>query len=505
VSGHKNPSRRASASEGKLRALVVVAVALWSIPVLPSCSVAQSSANVTINSNEQLFSVMAALNMAGYDTGLFVETGDTTRQQVREELGKEQIPVLPALSSFYRAHRIPGNNLSQYVSLALFLGPPPQFSFTVPVQELPPVVSALTGFVPLLKSFYSQADLHSLYLRLQPRYLAAIQQYTPTVRRQMALSDGYLRFASGSYLGRYYRIYLCLLAAPEQVQVRFYRDDYYMVITPSSHLRFDDIRRIYLHFLLDPLAVKFGTDIQKKAALQTIARDAPALRQDFKDDFSFLVTECLVRAVDLRMDHAKNPQVALNQDLASGLILTPYFYSALEQYEKQPAPMSVYYDDMIQGINVDKLEDQLAAVKFSSPKPAQSSQAPELSPEEQLLNRGDNLIYLAKYDQAKQDFQEVLRKYDPNSERALYGLAVAASNTAEPDIAEEYFKKTLAVARNLRIVTWSHIYLGRIYDLEGKRQEALKQYQAASVTAGRFPEALQALQIGLRRPFQGAQ
>jgi tetratricopeptide (TPR) repeat protein len=482
---------------------LAVGATLLSVLILSPFAFAQSSANVTVDSSEQLFCVMAAINMAGYDTGLFVNTGDSTRQEVRALLAKKSIPVVADLSRFYQAHRVEGNNLGQYISLALVLGPPPKFSFTIPVQELPPYARSLAGFVPLLKTFYEQADLADLYQKLRPKYLAAIREYVPTVRREIALSDGYLRFASGSYLGRYCRIYLCLLGEPEQVQAFFYRDNYYLVITPSSSPRFDDIRYMYLHFLLDPLAVKYGADIHKKASLQAIARDAPALREDIKEDFSFLVTECLVRAIALRMDHPKNAEAAVNQYLASGLILTPYFYSALATYEKQPASMSDYYDQMIQGIDVDKMENELDGVKFSLPKPPASAPAPALSAKDQLLNRGDNLIYLAKYEQAKQVFQEVLRQYNPKSERALYGIAFAATSTNEPDIAEEYFKKTLGVAHNLRIVTWSHIYLGRIYDLEGKRQEALKQYRAAEVTAARFPEALQALQIGLHHPFTG--
>jgi hypothetical protein len=85
----------------------------------------------------------------------------------------------------------------------------------------------------------------------------------------------------------------------------------------------------------------------------------------------------------------------------------------------------------------------------------------------------------------------------------LFGMAVAASSMMEPDIAEKYFKQALAVAHSLRIVTWSHIYLGRIYDLEGKRQEALAQYRAASVTAAGFPDASRAIQASMKQPFQG--
>jgi len=469
---------------------------------------AQSSSGVSLESSEQVFSVMTALNMAGYNTGLFVRTGDDTRQDVRGYLAKQKIPVEAQLRAFYAAHRIagdPGKDFAQFVSLALLLGSPPEFKFTIPSEDLPPDASDIRDLVPLVQAFYRQANLQDLYARLQPRYADAIQRYAGRVRREIALSDAYLRFPSGSYLGRTYHIYLCLLGAPDQVQARIYGDNYYLVVTPSEQPRFKEIRHQYLHFLLDPLAVKYGADIHQKAALEAIARKAPLLDNDFKNDFSLLVTECLIHAVELRMDKSSGAQQQASADLAKGFILTPYFYDALAGYEKQDAPISVYYQQMIQGIALGKMEKQLASAKFANLKPASQAAGPApLSAKDQLLDQGDNLIYLGKYEQAKAIFDQVLKQYDPKSARALFGVAVAASNTREPDIAVEYFKKALATTHNLRIVTWSHIYLARIYDLEGMRQEALEQYRAASVTAATFPEALAALQQGIRRPFGAA-
>lgn len=466
---------------------------------------AQSAADVTINSSEQLFDVMAALNAAGYNTGVFAATGDNTRQEVRDYLAKETIPVKAQIAHFYAAHRIaddPGADFGQYVSLALLLGPPPNFDFTVAKEDLPPDASDVRDLVPLLRAFYKQADLEDLYARLEPRYASAIQTYSPTVRRDIALSDGYLRFPSGSYLGREYHIYLCLMGAPEQAQARIYGESYYLVITPSVTPRFKAIRHQYLHFLLDPLAGKYAADIHRKAALEAIARTAPALDAYDKSDFSMLVTECLIHAVELRMDKPKDAQKQANDDMAAGLILTPYFYDALTAYEKGYTPLSDDYQAMIQGIDLSKMEKTLASVKFSPPPPSRMVRTQRVaSGEDGLLDRGDNLIAAGQYDQASAAFHDVLKKYDAQSDRALYGLAVAASNTGEPDVAAKYFKQTLAVAHDLRIVTWSHIYLGRIYDVEGKRDDALKQYRAASVTAATFPDALLAVESGLRRPF----
>lgn len=465
----------------------------------------QQTGNVILDSSEQLFDVLAALEASGYNTGANIDTGEGTRTEVRTYFARQNLPVRSQLSLFYSNHQIaddPGADLGQYISLALLLGPAPDFKLTIPMKDLPPDAKAVAGMIPFLKTFYRQANLLDLWSRLAPQYQLAKARYRDPVRRDIELSDAYLRFPSGSYLGRTYTIFIALLGAPDQVQARIYGDNYYLVVTPSSHLRLDDIRHQYLHFLLDPLAVKFGADIEEKAALQRIARKSPALGDDFKNDFSLLVTECLIHAVELRMDKPKDAQKQVDSSLASGLILTPYFYAGLADYEKQPAAMSIFYKQMIEGIHVKKLEAELADYKFALP--VQSSpvlKAAVLSPKDQLVQQGDNLIYEGEYQDAEAIFQQVLQKLDPQDVKALYGMAVAAANTRKPDMAEKYFKKTLAVARDVRIVTWSHIYLGRLYDLEDRRSEALEQYREASVTAANFPEAVRAVQAGLRLPY----
>ncbi|MGH9433310.1 MAG: tetratricopeptide repeat protein, partial [Terriglobia bacterium] len=424
----------------------------------------QQSGNVILDSSEQLFDVLAALEASGYNTGANIDTGESTRAEVRSYLARQNLPVRSQISLFYSNHQItddPGEDLGQYVSLALLLGPAPDFKLTIPMKDLPPDARAVAGLIPLLKTFYRQANLLDLWSRLGPRYELERARYREKVRRDIQLSDAYLRFPSGSYLGRTYTIFIALLGAPGQVQARIYGDNYFLVVTPSKDLKLDDIRHQYLHFLLDPLAVKFGADIEQKSALQAIARKAPALGDDFKSDFSLLVTECLIRAVELRMDKPQDAEKQVDRDLASGLILTPYFYSELADYEKQPAAMSIFYKQMIAGMQLKKLEQELADYKFAPPAPATTIQRPVvLSPRDQLLHQGDNLIYQGKYEEAEAVFQQVLQKFDAKSAKALYGMAVAAANTRKPDLAEKYFKKTLAVARDVRIVTWSHIYLG---------------------------------------------
>ncbi len=465
---------------------------------------AEQAGNVTVDANEQLFCVLAALNAAGYDSGVGVDTGERTREQVRALLAKQNYPVLADLRKFYAAHQIakdPAADLGQYISLALLLGPPPEFRPTVAAQDLPPDAKAVAGLIPLLQRLYEQADLVELWVRVQPRYQVEVARYSDPVRRAVTLSDVYLRFPSGTYLGRNYNIDLCLLAAPNQVQARIYGSSYYLVVTPSKDLKLHEIRHQYLHFLLDALALKYAPAIQQKTALATLARNAPALAADFKEDFSLLVTECLIRAVELRMD--KRPKAEAEKTVAeltaSGLILVPYFYEALADYERQDASMNVYYKQMILGIDLTEEAERLAQVKFA-PAPAPVARPPALSGEDRLIEQGDNLIYQGNYKDARAVFEGVLEN-DPKSEHALYGMGVVASNTRKPDLAEEYFQKALEVARDVRLVTWCHIYLGRLNDLRGKRDQALEQYRAAAVTAGAYPDALRAVQSGTEKPF----
>jgi tetratricopeptide (TPR) repeat protein len=260
-----------------------------------------------------------------------------------------------------------------------------------------------------------------------------------------------------------------------------------------------------MHFLLDPLAAKFAPEINEKARLRGIAYHAPALATSFKEDFPLLITECLIRAAELRLD--KRPpaeaEKSLQEMTASGLILVRYFYESLAVFEKQDASMTAFYKPMIQKIDPSEEMRRLAKVKYApAPTPPVQAAVPAAKTEEdRLLDQGDNLFYQGRYSDAKLAYQGVLEKVDPKSERALFGLAVVAGNMRKPDLAEEYFQKTLDTARDLRLVTWSHIYLGRLYDLRGKRNDALAQYRAASLTAAAYPMALRAVQAGAAQQF----
>lgn len=467
----------------------------------------QQHGGVVLDSSESLFGVLAARVAAGEDMAYSSATGQEGRRFASDYLGRKQIPVKAELRAFFaetQPHASSAGMLSDCVSLGLLLGSPPNYKPTAPESSLPPDARKLAPVVPLLKSLYDQASLADLWAQMQPWIQGEIDRQSPVVRRAIELSDAYLRFPGGTYLGRTYAIIISPLGPPEQVQARIYGQNYYVVVTPSRDIKAQEIRHQYLHFLLDPLAYKYAKEIEQKSELKSSFRTAALLPADFKEDFGLFMVESLIYAVELRLDRRpeKEANARIEALVSQGFILVPYYYSALLAYEKQESSMSLFLKEAIEKIDIAQERLRASKVPFASqPAPAGGQPKPALSPEEALLNRADNLIAEGNYLEARTAYREVLDTLNARSERALFGLAVVSSNTRKPGLAEDYFRRTLEAAQDLRIVTWTHIYLGRIYDLQTDRRRALEEYQAAALTATSFPDAYRAVQDGLDRPF----
>ena len=68
--------------------------------------------------------------------------------------------------------------------------------------------------------------------------------------------------------------------------------------------------------------------------------------------------------------------------------------------------------------------------------------------------------------------------------------------------AQNYFQRALTVAREPKVLAWSHIYLGRIFDLQEERDAAMDQYRSALNAAGAMPEVKAAAERGLHQPYE---
>ncbi|MBV9406599.1 MAG: tetratricopeptide repeat protein, partial [Acidobacteriaceae bacterium] len=403
---------------------------------------------------------------------------------------------------FYKEHKKASDtaDLSQYISFALLAGGAPNFDLP---SSVPPDVEPLRGFSELLARFYKEAKLDDLWNRSQAAYATAISEYQDAVIGTLFEANGYLRNPSG-YLGRRFLIYLDLLAAPDQVQVRNYRDDFFVVITPASTPVVDEIRDAYLAYLLDPLTFKYSDVIKEKKPLQKYAEAAPALDLAYKDDFSLLVTKSLIKAIDSRLLHggSEKRQAFINEAMREGFVLTAAFADLLPAYEKQPQAFRLYYPDLVAAVDVKKEEKRLKTVQFVDSLPQRVIAPPakiQLDPAEATLQEAEGLLEQKDFESARKAFKKVFEQTADKTKqaRAYYGLAVVDLQEKHWDEALDLFQRTIEANPNSMMAAWSHYYLGQLALKAGDSEKATAQFKLTLAMASASARAREAAEKAL--------
>lgn len=464
------------------------------------------SAENGFSASPTLFATLAAINAAGYDAGMDSPLNQhyKVRTQIRRELATRNIPSLPELRAFYKEHKKANDtaDLSQYISFAMFAKGPPDFE--VPAGFTPPEVGGLEGFDKLLARFYKEANIEDLWNRSQPAYAAAVSEYQDAVINALFEANGYLRNPSGSQ-GRRFQIYLDLLAAPDQIQIRNFQNDCFMVISPTTAPVVDEIRDAYLSYLLDPLTFKYKETIKGKKALAKYSEAAPALDLAYKDDFSLMLTKSLIKALESRLGHnSPEKQMQLvNQAMREGYVLTASFAELLSAYEKQPESFRIYYPELISAIDVRKEEKRLKNVQFVQSVPPRVIAPPtrmQVDPADESLMAAEGSLDQKDFESAKKLFRRVLEQTADKTKQgqAFYGLAVIDLGEKRWPEAINLFQRTVDANPSPATTAWAHYYLGRLALREGDSEKAKTELNLVLSNEGATGKARDAAQQALQ-------
>ncbi len=478
-----------------------------------------------LDANIQLFTVLAAINAAGFDAGLDspLYQADPTvgspniakmRLELRKRIELQRIPVLSELKRSYAQHKprhSDAADFSQYVSLALSISGPPDFNWKGRQVDIPPDAIALDDFRAMLADFYDQAEIGELWRRAQPALDLMMDAYHSPVSKMAFEISAYFRMPLSGNMDRDFQIYVDALGPPNYVQARAYGNSYYVIVTPSLEPRIADVRHSFLRFTVDPIGTKYGLQLMEKRSLLDIAVSAPALPDIYKTDFVLLATESLIKAIEARLDRTPGTvQAALEQ----GFVLTPFFSEQLHTYENQPQALRLYFPEMIDAINLEKETERLQNVKFAGAPASKLAKEPPASarssvtsapapttPAGKMLSQAEELYDNKDYDKAKPLFLRSLELAGEGGEhaRAYYGLARIAALQKDPDLSERLFKKTLESSPDPQVMAWSLVYLGKLSDIAADRGQARKNFEEALHVPGISKRAREEAEKGLKQ------
>ena len=234
----------------------------------PGASFEVSEYGVDFQADPRLIVMMAALDVAGFDTG---RAPSTFRLKVRKDLANLDPDLRTRLKTFYERNKLPApatpaDQAARYVSLALALGPAPGLEAPERSDDLPAGLLDVLDFAPLVQEFdrrsgieermveYVRADqaegdrlrapttemVRSLltYLHTRP-----ITSSTDRVEVKNPNKKSKQKVYSFRQKERRFLILPDLLAAPGAINFRVIGDDYYAVVPEGTNPGSSEMRR----------------------------------------------------------------------------------------------------------------------------------------------------------------------------------------------------------------------------------------------------------------------
>lgn len=500
----RKSSKRVSLSTlGFLSALLVVCAVAG-----PAKAAPQGAAGaVQLQASPQLFATVGALFAVGFDRDPGAPSGDDLVNKFRALHG----PATDALRDYMKARATsdPTLNISRYVTFALLVGPPPKFEMAMRRDDLPPDVLDLDGFRDVLAKFYVESNMDALWREYQPRYEQGQAQLRDPLQRAVLTSSGYLReFATP---GRRFNVYVEPLVGG-QIHVRNIGAEYSLVVNPAVG-SFDEMRHAYLHFMLDPLVIRYRDQLLPVDVLYRIALRAPRLPESLRKDSLAYFAECLVHAVELRIQKLPPAKLAAEVDTADqdGLVLVRTLMPALAKFEAVSPGMSYYFPDLLKSLDVTAERARLQNMRFPQVETPQPVAAPEISELDRAIQEGDRQSAARNVDEALAAYERALA-LAPNDPRALYGTAMVSLMQGQGEKAFALFQQVVAAASSgdpaarpdAASLAWAHVYLGRLHDLASERDEAVAEYRSALAVPGAPEAARAAAQKGASEAYQPA-
>lgn len=459
--------------------------------------------NIRFQLDPRVFGVMAAANAAGFDLDAGEVAPGSVRARVRERLTRLDPGLRARLGEFYAARdpeHDPLRQQSKYVSFALLVGAPPGFELVRKPEDLPEDAAALVGFERLVAEVWRGAALGELWERLRPDYVREVEAIRPEMRGMIVETLGYMKTEARVALDRKVAFIPDLLNGFGVVNARNVVEDYYVLVGPSRSGRrpLRAIRHEYLHFMIDPLVVKYAARLPEPEPFLKSVRGRSKLDERYRDDFPLVVTESLIQALDLRLEHKAGTEkaAALVSAFEAGLILAPFFDEELAGFESARLSLQESFPELVQKIRWEREKRRAEAVSQLARQAADTPPAFTSEQRERLV-RANEMLAAGQFDAARRLLEEALA-LEPENASALFGLAQIAGRAEDFPRALELYARAAAASGSERwIAAWSLVRRGNILAFQGRGDDARAEWRRALELEGDLRGAREAAERAL--------
>ncbi|MGC9223892.1 MAG: hypothetical protein ACP5E2_08195 [Terracidiphilus sp.] len=510
---------------------------------------------ISLISAEPVFAMAAALNACGYDEGL--PESAPVRQRIRDEMNQAFAKSetarakRDALCLYIAQHRMTGTeqDISQYISLALYMTPPPAFEITADLTEMPPDSTQVAEIAPILREFAKAVDLHGIWLIMHHTYDEETAQLHDPLSKMIVDTNVYLKMPAVTYSGRRFIVVVEPQLSPGMVNARIYGTDYIVVVSPTKYgqIPMAAVHHAYLHYVIDPMLYSRTNALAREQPIMKAVSDAP-LPFRFRSDPTALTVECLIKAIEARtmdtgvpeykipagIDRSQLPRyeherelyqqkvdavrsATVEHDMRQGFVMTQYFYQQMIQFEKQPSSLEEIMGEMVYSMDVDQQVHRARQTDWDQEadedvlQRSKPRQLTGLDLAEAKLSSGDVKDAMSMAQKVLAADQGTAAS-ESDAARAHFIMARADLLSVHPGVSEDdaeriigeavtQFQETLKTSKSQRLLAWSHIYLGRILDIQCNRSAALAEYkEALAVRDGRLDTRL-AAERGVKRAY----
>lgn len=340
-----------------------------------------------------------------------------------------------------------------------------------------------------------------------------------------------------------------ILNQKEDLLSRRVGDDYIVIVGPSRAVATDPVRQAMIRFVIDPMVERhLKQSLEYKDQILKLVASAPAASKQYTTSVYLIVRESLAQATEIRLRRLRatatrgsysedDAKYDLAQAYLRGAVLSFHFYESLMGLEQVGIGIEDFFDQMLATAKFDReaerareFEPLMARVSASRAKTSRNTGSEGTAAEAVIgamaskILKSDDLIREKRFAEARPLLDEVLAS-EPNNARALYGMGQVLTQVSAPveldpkadendkiqaqhdrlERAIKLYHKAIenASKENERwLIQWSHVFLGRIFDFQEFRADAIIEYEKAialgpDIPNGAYKEATE----GKERPF----